>query len=611
MALIHSKEKERLSIFAAIALLILFIIIFYFYINVSYHLLLPVVTLSGLAFIIALFSKWHSSIRRQAEMERLEYDGLKQETSMFNNQDDSLVKERNLRQFEKLFVPLFSIILAIGEIIFTLYIFNREYTEGFALKPLQYKVLAATLTISAIILYLGGSFIAGTAYKGGVTILRAVASESIGLAIVSFLTAIVCLLRLTELPPYDVLFIKILAVIILIRGIEKIFTVVMEYSRPRQRNEVERLVYESRINGLFAEPQSILENLSSTLNYQFGIQINEKQVKHFLLVILPFTIFVNVIILLVMSSVIIVKTGEQVVIERFGNPQETALEAGIHFKLPWPIDRSYRQNINEVKELTIGLTELKDKDKIIWENTVSDDLNNPEELLETFFTKSTKTEDGQVFNKVSVGINLQYKISDIYKYLYNYSDPDKLFQLKIQAMLMQYISQNNILDNYDQNDLNRVMKDHIAKQELGLELLSLNLEFIQKPNALVATYREVAKAKLEQRVKLLEAKAESVKIKNEGKLQSHEITSKASIEYNQKVGDAKAKVQSFPAMVKLYRSNQDIFRAFYYYDTLKKFKDVKKVVIAADIPKQTITIDLKEEKNDIFNLNEEKIKDEE
>ncbi len=62
------------------------------------------------------------------------------------------------------------------------------------------------------------------------------------------------------------------------------------------------------------------------------------------------------------STAIVVREGQAVLITRFGRPLRAATHPGLHWKLPWPIDRGIRLDMRRQVYET-GLTEMLTRDK--------------------------------------------------------------------------------------------------------------------------------------------------------------------------------------------------------------------------------------------------------
>ena len=62
------------------------------------------------------------------------------------------------------------------------------------------------------------------------------------------------------------------------------------------------------------------------------------------------------------ATAVVVREGEAVIVTRFGHPLRTATEAGLHWKLPWPIDEATRLDMRR-RVYQSGLTEMLTRDK--------------------------------------------------------------------------------------------------------------------------------------------------------------------------------------------------------------------------------------------------------
>ena len=61
----------------------------------------------------------------------------------------------------------------------------------------------------------------------------------------------------------------------------------------------------------------------------------------------------QVAVLVLSTCVVFIDAGEQAVLEHFGRPVAT-LDAGAHFKLPWPMDRIYRYRTAQIQTFVVG-----------------------------------------------------------------------------------------------------------------------------------------------------------------------------------------------------------------------------------------------------------------
>jgi modulator of FtsH protease HflK len=145
-----------------------------------------------------------------------------------------------------------------------------------------------------------------------------------------------------------------------------LLTLLLEIYRPHLKGKVVRPLYDSRLIGLLAQPESLFTTAAQALDYQFGFKISETWFFQLLLKNLPALILIQLAVLVISTCIVFVDAGEQVVVERFGNPVAT-LSAGAHFKLPWPVDRTYRYRTEQIQSMYVGYTpDTNEANIILW-----------------------------------------------------------------------------------------------------------------------------------------------------------------------------------------------------------------------------------------------------
>jgi len=77
----------------------------------------------------------------------------------------------------------------------------------------------------------------------------------------------------------------------------------------------------------------------------------------------------QIAVLFLSTCVVFIEAGEQGLLERCGRPVLPPLNAGIHFKLPWPLDHVYRFRTQQIQSFEIGTTpdaEKKEGPIVLW-----------------------------------------------------------------------------------------------------------------------------------------------------------------------------------------------------------------------------------------------------
>ena len=111
-------------------------------------------------------------------------------------------------------------------------------------------------------------------------------------------------------------------------GVELVLNLILDIYRPRVPGRERRPPYESRLLGLFAEPQGVLKTVAATLDYQFGFEVSETWFYHFMeKAILPL-LLVQVVSLWLLTMIVVVNPNEVAFVEVFGKPYLTQADEG-------------------------------------------------------------------------------------------------------------------------------------------------------------------------------------------------------------------------------------------------------------------------------------------
>ncbi|MCJ8332480.1 MAG: hypothetical protein HRT89_24735 [Lentisphaeria bacterium] len=568
---------------------------------------------AAVASFIGLASYFYCIIRRQAleEQEALDESDDTDNALFDTDLKQSHVKQRNLKQFEKYFLPGLAIAIALGEFVLAWYLLKQTGEKQIYAASIS-KVLVSFLLIASFIFYMMGSYISGFAYRGKIAELRAVAAELIGMAYLSFFAMVACLIRAvqTDLDQekaalIDSYFSRILIALLFLRAIEKIITSILEWYRPRHKDAELRIIFESRLNGLLSQPKSMFNNISETVQYQFGLNLDEQLFQKVITRYIPALLAVQLVLLLIISSFVYINPGEMAVLEKWGKPEQDskgrilALQPGLHVKLPWPIENAYRVNTQKIHDLNIGMGSAKTG---LWQ----DDANKQGEL----FLTATKSKGNDQLNRNLISLNLaiQYKVNDITKYLYANQDPSGIFRIISRRELVKFVASCDFYALYksDKNKINTDLQERLQiaanAHNLGIYIVYAGIRSMQPPADVVPSYWDLQSAHENKRQQILLAEGEVFKNMATALSEKERLLGEARSYRTQRREIAAAEAKSYENLIHLYKKYPKIFRNQVYLNRLEKMRDIQKYVIASKIDKQVITVDLKQNKAELFEL---------
>lgn len=634
--MIPSKQNEHLALGGSALLALLAGLALGLGLAVSSLFLDALAMLAGVAAAVAMLSLVHAAMQRLAAEESREEEELERSRQdrpglFAGDAEASRLRARNLAQFERYFVPALTLVLGLAEILLAALLYRvGTGRQPPVADPARALLAASLLAVSGIVLYLFGSFVAGLAFGERRRELRAVASESIGLAWLAGLGLVAMLLVRLGLGRYDVWAAALAGAVLVLRGLEKFLSVVVEQYRPRRSGEsAGRLLYESRLYGFLAQPHRLFASLSESLNYQFGLQVSEAAFKRGLLLLAPLVLLFHVVVLGLFSCLLFVNPGEQALRERWGRPWPPAdplLEPGLHLLLPWPMDKVYREPVDRVRVLVVT-TESRDKAaktpdkslspaaKAALENTVlwRDNATESRDLLVAAGSAAPAVGSAaRSFDLAAGTLTVHYRIRDLRRFLRAGRDAEALLATLARRELARYCASHTLFQ------LLAADRERVARQlaadlqaaaaapqfDLGLEILYTGLEHIQPAAPVAESFQDVIAAGEDALRLRLDARGQAARTLSSARADAVLARSDAEGYKARRAEVAGAERDNFLALEQLSRRDPHLFRLMMYLDALElALAGKEKIVVATRVPDQFLLIDLKDKgKTELFDL---------
>ena len=290
----------------------------------------------------------------------------------------------------------------------------------------------------------------------------------------------------------------------IVLGIELAINFVFDFYRPRHPGVVARPSFDSRLLGLFSEPGGIAKSIADAANYQFGFEVSSTWFYQLLQRWLFPIMVVTAMVVLAMTSLVVVKAEEQAIVERFGQPigpGTRVLEAGIHFKWPYPIEIVHRAPVKRVGEIVIGEASEEDTDDpskaILWTEAhdyvpellmlVAAPKSSAGEGLDTVDPSSGGGTRSVASSLLMVSVPIEFRVKDITKYLYGYISPDKVLEAVAYQYLTDYAASVDIdvLMAPGRGAINAEIKDLLQRRldelDAGIEIVFVGVRGAHPP----------------------------------------------------------------------------------------------------------------------------------
>ncbi|MCF0241038.1 MAG: FtsH protease activity modulator HflK [Treponema sp.] len=273
-----------------------------------------------------------------------------------------------------------------------------------------------------------------------------------------------------------------------------------------------------------------------------------------------FTLVLAIIVLAgIFSSAYIVDETEQAVITRFGK-YSTTTGPGLHYKLPFNIDRCYKVPVKVIQTEQFGFTTIKAGRDNEYRNNITDE-------------SSMLTGD---MNIVDVEWIIQYRIVDPKQWLFGVYEKENTIRDISRSVINELVGDRAILSimGADRTDIETqaldMMNDSFKNLGLGINVSAVKLQNIVPPAGVQAAFEDVNKAIQDMNRFINEGKesynAEIPKAQGE----ADRLVQQAEGYAAERVNKAKGDVARFNAVYDEYKRSPKATRERIYLETMEE-----------------------------------------
>lgn len=249
-----------------------------------------------------------------------------------------------------------------------------------------------------------------------------------------------------------------------------------------------------------------------------------------------------------LTGIYTVKPGDQAVNQRFGKPLESTKGEGIHYALPFPLDRVTNVNMEGARRADVGMQ--------IAEH--AHDKNGPQRL-------QLLTGDENI---ISVQAIVHYKVADAQKYLFNINENDEILVRKtVESALLKLMTRMKVDDILSaekmqaQNSVLAMAQTKLDAVDSGLKITVLNIQSIVPPDEVSKAFLDVTAAREDRETQINDAKGYYNSIIPKARGKANDLISRAEGYRSQKVNTASGDASKFNTMYAEYKKNSALYSA--------------------------------------------------
>ena len=287
--------------------------------------------------------------------------------------------------------------------------------------------------------------------------------------------------------------------------------------------------------------------------------------KRRLLLRIPVILVVLLVGWLLWTSWYTVNEYEQAVVTTFGRYTAT-VSAGLHFKLPWPLQDAVMVPANRTHKLELGYRQLADDSYV----------SVPEESLMI-------TGD---MNVVSIDFFVEWRLSDRISYLYASSNPEAVLKNMLQSSVRSVVGTRSIDDTLTtgkigiQADVQTLLNDKLSANDIGIQIIDVKVNDSEPPTEEVArAFRDVETAKQEKDTAINQANQYQNRVLPQARGDADAIVRRAEAAKQSRLNEASGEHDRFVAIYSEYRNYPLITRQRMYLEAIEDILPGVRVII--------------------------------
>ncbi|MCR4317190.1 MAG: SPFH domain-containing protein [Planctomycetes bacterium] len=321
-----------------------------------------------------------------------------------------------------------------------------------------------------------------------------------------------------------------------------------------------------------------LRGFAKVLKLHFGMDLEGSYALRFTRRISLWLTLSMALVFYLLTAFTIVAPGERAIRERFGATREgEILEPGLHFGLPYPLDRIVRVDAERIKTIEVG-TGGAENEALVFTYKSDDEPY--------YFARRGDS------NRALIGFDLavQYRITDLREYLHSSQNPDT----RLSAMAREIVSR--MCASFEAGDLllgiagdadvslyvREALVNAAEKEKLGIEIVAVLANGIFPPASVAPAFQALMSARLDEETLRLEAKAYESQQLSEAKIDADRLVSGASAARLETVSAARAETMSDAARYEAYKISPALVLWQSRLDALKDALRNQNVIIVDD-----------------------------
>jgi len=286
-----------------------------------------------------------------------------------------------------------------------------------------------------------------------------------------------------------------------------------------------------------------------------------------------FYILIALILLYLASGIYSIGQTQAGVQQRFGRIINPNVKPGIHYALPWPIDKVDRVSVKTVQRILID-----DFSSSLEKGSTSSVFYEMTGLIPYCISGDN--------NIVNIICAVQYVVSDPVDYLFRIKANERLLRDVVSNSIIKCLARLQVDEilTYGKRTIENILKMEAQKKldglNCGLMISFVELRDVRPPVTVQGAFDDVINAKIDKRKIVSQAQSRTNELLPQAKATATRMTEKAETYKLERILAARGETQRFVKQLEAYRKMKKVTKKRLYFEFIKQiFPEIEKVYI--------------------------------
>ncbi len=272
----------------------------------------------------------------------------------------------------------------------------------------------------------------------------------------------------------------------------------------------------------------------------------------------------------ILSGIYVVQPDERGVVTRFGRVMADDIQPGIHYRIPWPVERVFTPQVTSIKRMSVGYR-IVDRVRGV----------APTAREAQFVTGDENIIEAQML--------VQYVVKDASDYLFSIEEPHWLVRRACEAVLTERVAAITVDDILTTAKLEVEADVKVATQEVldgygaGIDIVAAHIQDVTPPREVADAFRDVASAREDRNRIIQEANGYANRVIPMARGEGQELIIAARGDSASAVSRATGDTDRFTAVLSEYQNARTVSRTRLWLETMEAvLATVRKYVVEPD-----------------------------